>query len=158
MSTFVPVLLAVAAFLVPDPAWATALSAMPLDLTASTYGLIAVLIFVAAYGFVVSEEVLHVRKSKPVIVAAGVIWVLVAMAYAAEGDIHMPSELLRHNLMEYAELMLFLLAAMTYINTMRSGGFSLRCEAGWYRGIFRCTAYSGSRVCWPLLFHRLPIT
>ena len=118
LTALVPVLLAVAAFLVPDPAWATASSTLPLDLTASTFGLIAVLVFIAAYGFVVSEEVLHVRKSKPVIVAAGVIWVLVAMAYAAEGDTHMPSELLRHNIMEYAELMLFLLAAMTYINTM----------------------------------------
>jgi NhaD family Na+/H+ antiporter len=118
LTALVAVLLAVAAFLVPDPAWATASSTLPLDLTASTFGLIAVLVFIAAYGFVVSEEVLHVRKSKPVIVAAGVIWVLVAMAYAAEGDTHMPSELLRHNIMEYAELMLFLLAAMTYINTM----------------------------------------
>ena len=118
VTAFVPVLLAAVALLVAGPAWATGSPASPLDLTASTFGLVAVLVFVAAYGFVVSEEMLHVRKSKPVIVAAGVIWVLVAMAYSAEGDTHMPADLLRHNIMEYAELMLFLLAAMTYINTM----------------------------------------
>ena len=100
VTAFVPVLLAAVALLVAGPAWATGSPASPLDLTASTFGLVAVLVFVAAYGFVVSEEMLHVRKSQPVIVAAGVIWVLVAMAYSAEGDIHTPSDLLRHNIME----------------------------------------------------------
>lgn len=67
---------------------------------------------------VIGEEFLHLRKSKPVIVAAGIIWTLVALAYASAGDTHTAGEAVRHNLLEYAALLLFLLAAMTYINTM----------------------------------------
>ena len=89
-----------------------------LDLTQTGPGILAVIIFVLAYGFVIAEETIHLRKSKPVMIAAGVIWILVAMAYGAQGDHTTPANMLRHNLMEYAELLLFLLAAMTYINTM----------------------------------------
>ena len=52
------------------------------------------------------------------IVAAGIIWVLVAVAYAGRGDTTTAAGLLRHNLLEYAELLLFLLSAMTFINTL----------------------------------------
>jgi len=67
---------------------------------------------------VIFEEKLHMRKSKPVMLAAGIIWVLVALAYAAIGDTHTPHTAIKDNLIEYAELFLFLLAAMTYINAM----------------------------------------
>lgn len=89
-----------------------------LDLTDTWFGIIAIITFVAAYAIVVGEEFLHLRKSKPVIVAAGIIWVLVGIAYSLHGDTHTAEQAIRHNLLEYAELFLFLLAAMTYINTM----------------------------------------
>jgi len=44
-----------------------------LDLTQDWPGHIALGIFILAYLVVVSEEFLHLRKSKPVIVAAGII-------------------------------------------------------------------------------------
>lgn len=75
-------------------------------------------VFLAAYILVIVEESLHLRKSKPVMVAAGVIWMLTAIAYASQHQSHLVAEILRHNLLEYAELMLFLLSAMTFINTM----------------------------------------
>jgi len=87
-------------------------------LLTSGYGIFALILFVAAYTLVIFEEQLHMRKSKPVVLAAGIIWVLVAIAYAAQGDTHTPHEMIKHNLIEYAELFLFLLAAMTYINAM----------------------------------------
>ena len=93
-------------------------SSAPLDLTASPFGIIALVVFVTAYLFVLSEEFLHLRKSKPVIIGAGVIWVLVGIAYYLHGDTHSVAPALRHNVQEFGELMLFLLAAMTYINTM----------------------------------------
>jgi Na+/H+ antiporter NhaD/arsenite permease-like protein len=93
-----------------------------MDLTTHWTGLLAVVIFVAAYILVILEENIHLRKSKPVIVAAGIIWILVAMAYSAAGDTHTAGELVRHNLLEFAELFLFLLAAMTFINTMEERG------------------------------------
>jgi Na+/H+ antiporter NhaD/arsenite permease-like protein len=92
--------------------------AASLDLTATAYGVISLAVFFIAYILVMTEEFLHLRKSKPVMVAAGVIWGLVALAYAESGDTETASVAIRHNLLEYAELMLFLLAAMTYINTL----------------------------------------
>ena len=44
-----------------------------LDMTSSTVGFIAVAIFILAYALVMGEEKLHMRKSKPVLVAAGLI-------------------------------------------------------------------------------------
>jgi len=87
-------------------------------LLTSGYGIFALVLFIAAYTLVIFEEQLHMRKSKPVVLAAGIIWVLVAVAYAAMGDTHTAHEAIRDNLTEYAELFLFLLAAMTYINAM----------------------------------------
>jgi Na+/H+ antiporter NhaD/arsenite permease-like protein len=90
----------------------------PVDFTGSTYGLIAIIVFISAYALVISEEFLHLRKSKPVIVAAGIIWILVSIAYSRSGDHQTAGVMIRHNIEEFAELMLFLLAAMTYVNTM----------------------------------------
>jgi len=85
-------------------------------------GYLSVGIFILAYALVIGEESLHLRKSKPVIVAAGIIWTLVAIVFSQAGDIHTAEEAVRHNLLEFAELFLFLLAAMTYINTMEERG------------------------------------
>jgi len=93
-----------------------------MDLTTHWAGLLALAIFIGAYTLVILEENIHLRKSKPVIVAAGFIWMLVAFAYMAAGDTHTAEELVRHNLLEFAELFLFLLAAMTFINTMEERG------------------------------------
>jgi Na+/H+ antiporter NhaD/arsenite permease-like protein len=81
-------------------------------------GYVALAVFLAAYVLVIVEETLHLRKSKPVMVAAGAIWILTAIAYVSHNQSHAVAEILRHNLLEYAELMLFLLSAMTFINTM----------------------------------------
>ncbi len=96
------------------------------DFTQSIYGYLGIAMFVLAYCLVPFEEVIHLRKSKPVILAAGVIWVLVALAYASVGDTHTAHEAIKHGLLEYAELFLFLLVAMTYINSLEE------------RGVFQC--------------------
>jgi len=110
------------------------------DLTVTPLGYASLIFFVLAYLLVIFEEQLHLRKSKPVMFAAGVIWVLVALAYRQvgipPGTAHAA---IIYNITEYAELMLFLLSAMTYINSMEernvfqalrgwlvSRGFSLR--------------------------------
>lgn len=94
-----------------------------LDLTTSVQGIISIAIFVIAYAMVMGEEYLHMRKSKPVLVAAGLIWLLVAWTYQKAGaPPSVAEQAVRHNLLEYAELFLFLLAAMTYINTMEERG------------------------------------
>jgi Na+/H+ antiporter NhaD/arsenite permease-like protein len=93
-----------------------------MDMTTHWAGYLAIAIFIGAYLLVIFEENIHLRKSKPVIVAAGFIWILVAFAYVSVGDTHTAEELVRHNLLEFAELFLFLLAAMTFINTMEERG------------------------------------
>ncbi len=45
-----------------------------LGLTGTKRGIYTVLIFLIAYGFVMTEEFTHLRKSKSVILAAGIIW------------------------------------------------------------------------------------
>ena len=100
-----------------------------LNFTDHWTGLLALALFVLAYCLVIIEENIHLRKSKPVMVAAGAIWILTAIAYTSTGHADTATDLLRHNLLEYAELMLFLMSAMTFINvmefrmsTMKSGG------------------------------------
>jgi len=90
-----------------------------LDLTTSMVGYASIGIFVLAYIFVMTEEFTHLRKSKPVILAAGIIWVLIASAYASNNLPHAAEQAVRHNILEFSELMLFLLVAMTYINVMQ---------------------------------------
>ena len=89
-----------------------------LDLTDHWLGFTAIAIFAVAYLLVMAEEFTHLRKSKPVILAAGLIWGLIAWYYQTHDMPHAAEEMVRHNLLEYAELMLFLLVAMTYINAM----------------------------------------
>ena len=89
-----------------------------MDLTSHWIGVAALVIFVAAYGVVISEEYTRIRKSKPVLLAAGVIWAIIAYGYSAAGLSHETGEALERFLVEFAELFLFLLAAMTYVNAM----------------------------------------
>ncbi|MEP7245482.1 MAG: sodium:proton antiporter NhaD [Gammaproteobacteria bacterium] len=88
------------------------------DLTSSGFGLCALAAFVFAYGLVIAEEMTELRKSIPVLIAAGIVWMLVAAAWSGIPGKD-AGEALRENLLEYAELLLFLLAAMTYVNTMQ---------------------------------------
>lgn len=89
-----------------------------MNLTGSVFGITSLAIFVVAYALVMAEERFHLRKSIPIMIAAGVIWMLVAAAYASAGRFAAAEELVRGNLLEFGELFLFLLAAVTYVNTM----------------------------------------
>ncbi|GAA5215060.1 sodium:proton antiporter NhaD [Corallincola platygyrae] len=81
--------------------------------------LVALAIFIFAYVLVIFEEQLHLPKSKPMINAAGVLWVLAALVGAEMGMTHDDIEqAVTHNLAEYASLFLFLLVAMIYINAL----------------------------------------
>ncbi|MFZ5799474.1 MAG: sodium:proton antiporter [Desulfobulbus sp.] len=134
------VVAALGAFLgLPVLALASGAGETALNLTSHWVGYAALVIFVLAYGLVMAEEFTHLRKSKPVLLAAGLIWGMIAWVYVSHGMPHAAEVAVRHNVLEYAELMLFLLVAMTYINAMEErlvfetlrvrlvcGGFSLR--------------------------------
>ena len=80
--------------------------------------IISLLIFVIAYGLVVTEEVTHLRKSKPVLFAAGMIWAMIAWIGAKNDFSHSVEDAIMHAFSEFSQLMLFLLVAMTFINSM----------------------------------------
>ena len=90
-----------------------------LNVTDSYLGYIAILIFVIAYILVVCEEVIGLRKSKPVLLASGIIWIIVAILAKQQQLMHFTSAAVKNTLLEYAELLLFLIVAMTYINVLQ---------------------------------------
>ena len=90
----------------------------PLNLTGHWVGIASVVLFFIAYLVVMAEEFIHLRKSKPVVLTAGIIWALIAWYYQSHNIPHVVEIAFKHNLEEFAELMLFLLVAMTYINAM----------------------------------------
>ena len=92
---------------------------MEVDLTTSYVGILSLIVFVLAYAVVMAEEFSHLRKSKPVIISAALIWAIIAFHFAGNKEYGYEIEhALEHNVLEFAELFLFLLVAMTYINAL----------------------------------------
>lgn len=114
-----------------------------MDLTTHWTGLAAISVFALAYGLVITEEYVHLRKSKPVMLAAGIIWALVAFQYSKTGAPHVVEEAVEHFLNEFAQLFLFLLAAMTYVNAMSERNVFAALRS-WLTG----RGYSYRRIFW----------
>ena len=92
---------------------------MEINLTTSYVGILSLITFVLAYVAVMAEEFSHLRKSKPVILSAAIIWAIIAFHFSSNKEFsHEIEHALEHNILEFAELFLFLLVAMTYINTL----------------------------------------
>ena len=92
---------------------------MAIDLTTSYVGILSLIVFVLAYAVVMAEEFSHLRKSKPVIISAAIIWAIIAFYFSSDKSYAKEIEhALEHNILEFAELFLFLLVAMTYINAL----------------------------------------
>ncbi len=89
-----------------------------IDLTGHWAGFLSIAIFVLAYILVIFEESTQMRKSKPVLMAAGLIWGLIGIAYALAGHPEEAHRAVADVTEEYGELFLFLLVAITYVNTM----------------------------------------
>jgi Na+/H+ antiporter NhaD/arsenite permease-like protein len=108
--------------LLGNPAFSSDQVSAPIDLTRNWVGIAALIIFLVSYTLVILEEKIHLRKSKPMLLAAAIIWVLIAFAYKQQGSPQLVEEGVRHVFLEYAELFFFLLVAMTYINSMLERG------------------------------------
>jgi len=100
------------------PGTAIAMESSNLQLVEDWVGITALVLFVIAYLLVVLEEFTDLKKSKPVLFAAGVIWALVGYEYASQNLVHAAEAAVRIFLIEFVELFLFLLVAMTYVNAM----------------------------------------
>lgn len=137
--------LAACVLLAATPLAASAASPVQAGFAAHWVGYVALLWFVIAYVFVIAEEFTGLRKSQPVMLAAGAIWALLAFASARAGLSAELHEAVRDYLLEFAELLLFLLVAMTYVNAMSERGlfealrvWLLRKGLG-YRALFWAT-------------------
>ncbi len=86
-------------------------------MTSAWVGFFCLAIFVIAYTLVIFEERIHLRKSKPVIVAGCLMWMLIGIYEAQHGGGH-AEEYIEELISEIGALFFFLLSAMTYINTL----------------------------------------
>ncbi len=88
-------------------------------------------LFILAYIFVMLEEVISMEKSKPLLFAAALIWVLISILSQNSGiPATQVNAFLRAELVEYAELFLFLLVATAYVNVLdERNTFKVLC--GW---------------------------
>ena len=106
--------------------------AVHFDLVGTWVSWAVLLVFVVAYVFVVIEEKLHLSKSKPVLLGAGIIWLLISGYLAAAGGF--PDDAARHAFeavfLEFTQLFFFLIVAMTFVSAMteRNVFESLRAE------------------------------
>jgi Na+/H+ antiporter NhaD/arsenite permease-like protein len=91
----------------------------PISFVTHWVGFAALAIFTTAYALVFVEETIHLRKSKPVVVGAGVMWILIGAVFAGLGLSNHAEAALRHVLLEFAELLLFLIVALTYVNALQ---------------------------------------
>lgn len=76
-------------------------------------GIAALAVFIAAYLLVIFEETTHLAKSKPVVLAAGIIWALIGIGLPDSAH-----DRAIKVIADYGELLLFLLVAITYVNTL----------------------------------------
>jgi Na+/H+ antiporter NhaD/arsenite permease-like protein len=121
--------------------------AQPLNLTHHWAGYIILLLFAIAYILAMLEEVTELRKSKPMVFAASLIWVIIAGIYANGDMTEQASTAFRSTLEAYAELFLFILVSMSYLNAMEDRGVFERLRV-WllnknfnYRQLFWITGF-----------------
>jgi Na+/H+ antiporter NhaD/arsenite permease-like protein len=89
-----------------------------LEFATSTYGIAALAIFALSYVLVIFEDALHLKKSKPVLLAAGLIWTLIGFYFAQLGKSAEASHLALEVIGEFGQLFLFLLVSLAYVNVL----------------------------------------
>ena len=97
-------------------------AAQPLNLTHHWVGYLAIAIFSVAYILAMTEEVTHLNKSKPMVLAASLIWMFIAAIYVSGGMGEQSGQAFRACLVGYVELFLFIMVSMAYLNAMEDRG------------------------------------
>lgn len=88
------------------------------NVTQHPLSITALFIFFIAYILVIIEEFTQLRKSKPVMIAAGLLWIIVAFIAYQQNNLTLAETAVRKRLLDYGELFLFLIVAITYINAL----------------------------------------
>jgi Na+/H+ antiporter NhaD/arsenite permease-like protein len=110
----------VASFLIPSGVTATEITSTTshLDLTHHWVGYLSVVMMVTAYVAAMFEDLTSLRKSKPMLLAAALIWLLIVSNYQYHGIGPAAVSEFKTNLLAYIELLLFIMVSMTYLNVM----------------------------------------
>jgi Na+/H+ antiporter NhaD/arsenite permease-like protein len=108
----------------PAIAAATAADAdVNFHLTAEPIGWLVLALFALAYVAVIMEERIEIAKSKPVMLAAGLIWGALAWWTNTPGETTSAARAAFEGMfLEYAEIFFFLVVAMTYVTAMGERG------------------------------------
>ena len=94
----------------------------PLSITNHFVGYLAIAVTVLAYIAAMSEEVIALRKSKPMVMGSALVWFAICIYYALHGEAKVAAVAFESNLLAYIELFLFILVSMTYLNAMEERG------------------------------------
>ena len=97
-------------------------AAVTFDLTHHIVGYLSILFTVLAYVSAMAEDVIELRKSKPMVMGAAIIWFTICIYYALHGQAKLAAVAFESNLLAYIELLLFILVSMTYLNAMEERG------------------------------------
>jgi Na+/H+ antiporter NhaD/arsenite permease-like protein len=97
-------------------------SPLPLDLTHHWAGYFSLVVMVLAYVAAMLEEVTHMRKSKPMLFGAALVWFAISLVYRQQGQVDAAVTAFTSNLLAYIELLLFIMVSMTYLNAMEDMG------------------------------------
>lgn len=120
LSGFVLLLLPTASF--AGEASDALIATKSLDLTHHIIGYLSIAVTVMAYIAAMSEEVIALRKSKPMVLGSALVWFAICIYYAWHGEAKMAAVAFESNLLAYIELFLFILVSMTYLNAMEERG------------------------------------
>jgi Na+/H+ antiporter NhaD/arsenite permease-like protein len=93
-----------------------------INLTHHIVGYLSVALTIFAYIAAMSEDITELRKSKPMVLSAALVWFAICIYYALHGEAKTASLAFESNLLAYVELLLFILVSMTYLNTMTERG------------------------------------
>jgi Na+/H+ antiporter NhaD/arsenite permease-like protein len=96
--------------------------AASLDLTRHVIGYLSVLVTVCAYVAAMAEDVIELRKSKPMVLGSAIVWFAICIYYALHGEAKTAAIAFESSLLAYVELLLFILVSMTYLNAMEERG------------------------------------
>jgi len=103
----------------PVPGFAETVSAsQPLDLTHHWAGYFSLVVIVLAYVSAMLEDVTMLRKSKSMVLGASLVWFVILLAYRQTSNVQPAVDAFKSNLQAYIELLLFIMASMTYLNAM----------------------------------------
>lgn len=97
-------------------------TAETLNLTKHWVGYLSIATFSLAYFLAMTEEVTELNKSKPMVLAASMIWVFISGVYVQGGMGETAGKAFRACLEGYAELFLFIMVSMAYLNAMQDRG------------------------------------